>query len=75
MGVKNFNIFEINELCISTRIICNEPCEVVPKIKEETILSQKGDQCLEEIVVPELDNEDKEKLSNLRKYDEELEML
>ena len=44
MGDKNFIIFEINELCISTRILCNEPCEVVPEIKEETILSQKGDQ-------------------------------
>ena len=43
--------------------------------KEETILSQKGDQYLEELVVAELANEDKEKLSNLRKYDEELEML
>ena len=25
----NFNIFEINELCMSTRITCDEPCEVV----------------------------------------------
>ena len=44
-------------------------------IKEETILSQKDNQYLEELVVAELDNEDKEKLSNLRKYDEKLEML
>ena len=43
--------------------------------KEETILSQKGDQYLEELAIPELANEDKEKLSNHRKYDEELEML
>ena len=43
--------------------------------KEETILSQKVDQYLEEFVVAELDNGDKEKLYNLRKYDEELEIL
>ena len=43
--------------------------------KEETILSQKGDQYLEELVVVELANEDKEKFSNLKKYNEELEML
>ena len=43
--------------------------------KEETILSRKGDQYLEELVVAKLDNEDKKKLSNLIKYDEELEML
>ena len=30
MGDKNFNIFEINELCISTRITCVEPCKVAP---------------------------------------------
>ena len=35
MGHKNFNIFEINELCISGGITCDEPCEVVPEIKEE----------------------------------------
>ena len=34
MGDKNFNIFKINELCISTGITCDEPCEVVPEVKE-----------------------------------------
>ena len=43
--------------------------------QEKTILSQKGDQYLGELVVAELDIEDKEKLSNLREYDEELKML
>ena len=42
---------------------------------EETILSQKGDRYLRELVVVELDNEEKGIFSNLRKYDEELEML
>ena len=36
MGNENFNIFEINELCISARITRDEPCEVVPKVNEET---------------------------------------
>ena len=35
MGDKNFNIFEINELCVSTGITCHEPCEVVSEVKEE----------------------------------------
>ena len=35
-------------------------------------MSQEGDQYLEELVVAELTKEDKEKLSNLRKYDEKL---
>ena len=43
--------------------------------RKKNILSQKGDQYLGEFVVAELDNADKEKLSNLRKYDEELNML
>ena len=34
MGDENFNIFEINELCIFAGIACDEPCEVVPKVKE-----------------------------------------
>ena len=34
-GDKNFNIFGINELCISAGITCDEPCEVVPEVKEE----------------------------------------
>ena len=38
-------------------------------------MSQKGDQYLEELVVVELANEDKDKLSNLIKYDEELRMM
>ena len=42
--------------------------------KAKTILSQKGDQYLEELVVAELANADKEKLSNLKKYDKELKM-
>ena len=43
--------------------------------QEETIVSQEGDQCLEEFVVAKLTNEEKENISNPRKYDEELEML
>ena len=35
MGDKNFNVFEINELYVSAGITCNEPCEVVPEVKEE----------------------------------------
>ena len=35
MGDKKFNIFEINELCIYTGRTCDEPCEVVPEVKEE----------------------------------------
>ena len=35
MGDKNFNIIEINELCISAGITCDEPCEAVPEVKEE----------------------------------------
>ena len=34
-GDKIFNIFEINELCISTGITCDEPYEVVSEVKEE----------------------------------------
>ena len=43
--------------------------------QEETILSQKGDQYIKELVVADLVNEDKGIFSNLIKYDEELEML
>ena len=43
--------------------------------QEETILSQNGDQYLGELDGVELATEDKEKLSNLREYDEELKML
>ena len=132
MGDKNFIIFEINELCISAGITCDEPCEAVPEVKEEegeypcildmdqrqkfvlelkdemawshgdkqkrtlayldnsvadregktsvmkqeeTILSQRGDQYLNEFVVAKLANEDKWNISNLIKYDEELEIL
>ena len=35
IGDKNLNIFEINELYVSAGITCNEPCEVVPEVKEE----------------------------------------
>ena len=35
MGDENLNIFEINELCISVGVTCDEPCEVVPEEKEE----------------------------------------
>ena len=35
MGDRNFNIFEINELCISVGITCDEPCEFVLELKEE----------------------------------------
>ena len=43
--------------------------------KEETILSQRGDQHLKEFVVAQLVNEDKGKFYNFGNYDEELEML
>ena len=43
--------------------------------QEETILSQRGDQYLKEFAVGKMVNEDKAIFSNLRKYDEELEML
>ena len=43
--------------------------------QEETILSQKGDQYLNEFIVAGLTTEDKEEFSNFRKYDEELKML
>ena len=43
--------------------------------QEETVLSQRGDQYLKEFVVVELDNGDKDFFYNLRKYDEELEMM
>ena len=42
--------------------------------QENTIFSQKGDRYLGEIIVAKLATEDKEKLSNLREYDEELKM-
>ena len=35
MGDKNFNIFEINELCIYVGVTSDEPCEVVPEVNEE----------------------------------------
>ena len=35
MGDKNCNIFEINELCISVGITCDEPCDVIPELNEE----------------------------------------
>ena len=35
MGDKNFNIFEIDELCIYAGITCDKPCEVVLEVKEE----------------------------------------
>ena len=38
-------------------------------------MSQKGNQYIKELVVAELVNEEKGIFSNLRKYDEELEML
>ena len=41
-------------------------------IKEDILLSQEGNHYLEEIVVAELDTEDKENISNLRKYNEKL---
>ena len=43
--------------------------------QEKTILSQKSEQYLGELVVAQLATEDKEKLSNLTEYDEELKML
>ena len=33
IGYKNFNVFEINELYVSSGITYNEPCEVVPEVK------------------------------------------
>ena len=35
MGDENLNIFEINELCMFAGVTCDEPCEVVPEVKEE----------------------------------------
>ena len=35
MGNENLNIFEINELYVSALITRNEPCEVVPEVKQE----------------------------------------
>ena len=35
MGDKNFNTFEINELCIYAGITCDKHCEVAPEVKEE----------------------------------------
>ena len=35
MGDENLNIFEINELCMFTGVTYDEPCEVVPEVKEE----------------------------------------
>ena len=35
MGDKNFNIFEINELCISAGIARTKPCKVSLEVKEE----------------------------------------
>ena len=32
---ENFNIFGINELCISVGVTCDEPCEVFLEVKEE----------------------------------------
>ena len=29
------DVFEINELCVSAGITCDEPCKVSPKVKEE----------------------------------------
>ena len=43
--------------------------------QEETILSQRGDQYLKEFAIAEFANRDKQKFSNLKKYDEELEMM
>ena len=43
--------------------------------QEQTILSQKGDQYIKVFVVTELSSEDKEKISNFKKYNEELEIL
>ena len=43
--------------------------------QEENILSQRGDQYLNEFVIAGLTNEAKEEFSNFRKYDEELKML
>ena len=34
-GDKNFNVFEINALYVTAGLTCNEPCEVVPEVKEE----------------------------------------
>ena len=35
MGDKNFNIFEINELCVSIGITCDEPCKVSPEVRKK----------------------------------------
>ena len=43
--------------------------------QEETILSLRNDQYLNEFAIAELVNEEKGKFCNFRNYDEELEML
>ena len=35
MGDENFNIFEINELCIYIGVTCDDRCEVFLEVKEE----------------------------------------
>ena len=35
MGDENLNIFQINELCISVGVTCDEPCDFFPEVKEE----------------------------------------
>ena len=57
------------------RCVANREGKTFFMTQEETILSQRGGQYIKEFTVAELANEDKEKCSNLRKYNEELEML
>ena len=77
IGTSESHLFETDFWCVFAGIEESEdgPRNKYVITKEDTILSQKGDQYLEELVVAELANEHKEKLSNLKKYDEELEML
>ena len=35
MEDTNFNVFDINELCILAGITCVEPCKVAPQVNEE----------------------------------------
>ena len=76
-GTSECHVFEIDFWCVFAGIEESEGRwrKKYGMTKEETILFQKGDQYLEELVDAKLDNKDKKKLSILRKYDEELEML
>ena len=71
------HVFETDFWCVFPGIEESEDRQRKKSVitKVETIFYQKGDQYLEELVVSELANKDKEKLSKLRKYDAELQIM